>query len=102
MKNIQITGAVGFSVELANCIHYLQLERDQSVLYLSNIGPETKYFLFQRFVWTILGWCIHVVDVFHKAERFKGIDPLSACFMKDKYVCEYSNEAYLLLVYQMM
>ena len=74
-------------MELANCIHYLQLERDQSVLYLSNIGPETKYFLFQRFVYFILFFvCFtELTVIFYSKDSFifSSFSILSSIFFKE-------------------
>ncbi|XP_021366509.1 uncharacterized protein LOC110458877 [Mizuhopecten yessoensis] len=40
------------SVELGKLIHHLQQERDMSVLYLSDLGPETKTFLLTEYMFT--------------------------------------------------
>ena len=40
--------SVVISVELGELVDTLQQERDQSVMYLSSIGPETKTYLLQR------------------------------------------------------
>lgn len=43
---------MSYSTELGQLVHTLQRERDQSVLYLSSIGPETKTFLLNRYLET--------------------------------------------------
>ena len=48
-SSFQTRKSVEISVELGELVDTLQRERDQSVMYLSSIGPETKSYLLKRY-----------------------------------------------------
>ncbi|XP_013393540.1 receptor-type guanylate cyclase daf-11 [Lingula anatina] len=71
---------VEFSTQLGMFLHYLQRERDQSVLYMSDIGPSTKSYLAARYPETdksledLTGWPVNAKIILRNPEfRSKNV-----------------------------